>query len=502
MKRISHWMGLPLCLLTLLALMITASAAEPEEGNYMGEVAFFQYEAVCIGEESGGEALLLAAEDLVGAENALRRGILEMEASVDLSQYAVSVDHGQALLDQLKRNYPELFTLDSYGYSYDPRTNTIATVFPEYNMTAEEYERAKAFYDSELARIAGLVNTDWSDLEKVLFVHDYLAANYEYDTSCSRYDAYHFFHDKTGVCQAYTMAFMAVMQKLGIEVSYVQSSNLKHIWNIVKLDGSWYHVDVTHDDPLTDRLGCAQHTYFLCSDSGLTNHDVDGKERDWVYGVETAVNSTIYDGYFWKNVLSPFTRVGESWYFIESDFIGTNTVTASRLMCWDGENGAGNKTVLSGILSVGSGLGYFAGKLYFNTVSGLYSYDLYTGETAALLTSSSINGCRVEDGAEGKVLKYQNGTAIEVYQIDPYTNVSDIYGYYRDVDGLFIRLQNSGGVIVAGFDQNGRMEQVEIFTAAGEYTVSRDAETAELRVIAVSNAEAWLPLCEMHSFAL
>ena len=85
MKKISHWMGLPLCLLTLLALMITASAAEPEEGSCMGEVAFFQYEAVCIGEESGGEVLLLTAEDLAGAENALRRGILEMEASVDLS---------------------------------------------------------------------------------------------------------------------------------------------------------------------------------------------------------------------------------------------------------------------------------------------------------------------------------------------------------------------------------------------------------------------------------
>ncbi|MGN1108957.1 MAG: hypothetical protein ACI4RK_06195, partial [Oscillospiraceae bacterium] len=31
MKRISHWMDLPLCLLTLLALMITASAVEPQK---------------------------------------------------------------------------------------------------------------------------------------------------------------------------------------------------------------------------------------------------------------------------------------------------------------------------------------------------------------------------------------------------------------------------------------------------------------------------------------
>ena len=39
----------------------------------------------------------------------------------------------------------------------------------------------------------------------------------------------------------------------------VTSEVINHAWNLIKLDGEWYQVDVTWDDPVWDRLGRVCH---------------------------------------------------------------------------------------------------------------------------------------------------------------------------------------------------------------------------------------------------
>ena len=99
---------------------------------------------------------------------------------------------------------------------------------------------------------------------QVEFVHDALinGVSYKLEDVCTPENrgfirtAYGALVKREGVCEAYTRAFKAAMDELGIPcvmVSGVYLHNIDtpeaHIWNYVQLDGKWYGVDATMDDP-------------------------------------------------------------------------------------------------------------------------------------------------------------------------------------------------------------------------------------------------------------
>ena len=53
----------------------------------------------------------------------------------------------------------------------------------------------------------------------------------------------------SAVCVGYATTFRLFMQMLGIECKVVHSSDLTHSWDLVKLDGDWYHTDCYFDNP-------------------------------------------------------------------------------------------------------------------------------------------------------------------------------------------------------------------------------------------------------------
>ena len=449
---------------------------------------------------------LIAEPNIDGAIAALRQGIWNGAQTISISQYGIPGSEMQSLLNRMLRTYPELFALDGWRYSYYS-PETVVSVTPEYTITGDAYTEAKAFYTASVEEIVDLVDPAWSEPEQILFVHDYLAANYEYDYSYQIYDAYEFFLNKTGVCQGYTMAFTAVMNELGIPVSYVESDNINHIWNLVQLSGKWYHVDVTWGDPSYDGLGRASHEYFLRGDEDFNGHDHESAGRtDWNYGIsKTLVADTGYANGLWEDALSPFVNVQDTWYFLESDITG-NTVTASRLMRWDRESSSADSVYSSDderdLLTPGSGLGYYAGKLYFNTFYGLYSYDLQTQELKQLVSGSSgtIVGCRLEDdGSGGKVLKYQQGTnesrVFYTYEIDPYAAVTGGgYGYYQSEGTIYLNIDGSSTVVLAGYDASGRMQLLRVYDEESTAQVTPGGTIHKIRIL---SATEWVPQCDV-----
>ncbi len=88
-----------------------------------------------------------------------------------------------------------------------------------------------------------------------------------------------------GVCEAYTRTFKAILDRLGIPCICVygiyspkSTINEPHIWNYVQIDGKWYGVDVTHDDPgygrwtYTKESGRETREFFLVGTTQLSSH--------------------------------------------------------------------------------------------------------------------------------------------------------------------------------------------------------------------------------------
>ncbi len=121
--------------------------------------------------------------------------------------------------------------------------------------------------------IGQIVTPGMDTLEKIKAVHDYLVKNIYYDTSLNARGIYNTLFNHIAVCTGYSETFKLFMDTLGIPCVLVTGygNGTGHEWNAIQLDGAWYHIDVTWDDPLYNGSGSSdypdgenmQYTYFL-----------------------------------------------------------------------------------------------------------------------------------------------------------------------------------------------------------------------------------------------
>lgn len=119
-----------------------------------------------------------------------------------------------------------------------------------------------------------------SDFESVKAVHDYLIKNYDYDEQHQNYLDYEGYLGGTMVCQGYCMAAFLLLSEMDIPVRIVvgasedYEADSDHAWNVVKVDGQWYNMDVTWDDK--GGKTPPDYTFFLKSDSDFYKHTREG----------------------------------------------------------------------------------------------------------------------------------------------------------------------------------------------------------------------------------
>lgn len=156
---------------------------------------------------------------------------------------------------------------------------------------------------NRIAQIASnTVTADMSRYEKVKAVHNWMIKNVKYDAKLFSWGyvplishtAKGAFVKGVAVCDGYSYAFQMVMKRLKIPCRFVvgTSGGIGHAWNMVKLGGKWYHVDVTFDDPIVNN-SCNNKTpyykYFLKSSSVMK------KDHSWKVGNYPKCNSRKYN---------------------------------------------------------------------------------------------------------------------------------------------------------------------------------------------------------------
>lgn len=151
-----------------------------------------------------------------------------------------------------------------------------------YRMTADEISSMNMASEKAAEEIIAQLTPDMDDYEKLKFFHDYLILNCETDKTYAFADTvYGALVEKRALCEGYSKAFSYLCNLAGIEnVIVTGETYVPHMWNMVKLDGNWYHVDVTWDKP-TDELhkifpDVVLYQYFMVTDSVINNtHIID-----------------------------------------------------------------------------------------------------------------------------------------------------------------------------------------------------------------------------------
>ena len=139
------------------------------------------------------------------------------------------------------------------------RTNTYIQV------SSSDYPSVNSIVQSADAQCNN--ETDGSDYQKALWLHDWLLNQLEYDLSLKWSSAESALTRHLGTCQAYESAYAQLLSAAGIENAETRDTYDGHTWNAMKLDGEWYQVECTWDDSSNNYYNFDQRRLYF----GLTD---------------------------------------------------------------------------------------------------------------------------------------------------------------------------------------------------------------------------------------
>ncbi len=211
---------------------------------------------------------------------ALNSGIKETERYID-SSYTTYLDDIKMMTANDGKEFKEIIAnLNNYVHPYNSSNNIKLNYGSQYKIGITIN---KIYTDQEIKEINKVVDKVISEnitnsmptKEKIRVIHDYIINNTEYDKlkyynkdddTYKSNTAYGVLIEGYGTCNGYADAMAIFLNKMNIINHKI--SNDEHIWNLVYLDGTWYHLDLTWDDPISD-LNIGRDTYFLITNSTL-----------------------------------------------------------------------------------------------------------------------------------------------------------------------------------------------------------------------------------------
>lgn len=185
-------------------------------------------------------------------------------------------------------DHPELFYLNGYTYTQYTRLEEVQyiTFSGRYIYDAAEVARRQKVIDAEVEKRVGAL-TGYDEYETVKLVYEDLILSTDYSMdSADNQNICSVFLDKRSVCNGYAKAAQYLLNDLGISCIIVNGTTNgdSHAWNIVEVDGAYYHMDTTWGDPSyyssteSEKEGAPDIDYsYLCvTDAEIRkNHSVD-----------------------------------------------------------------------------------------------------------------------------------------------------------------------------------------------------------------------------------
>lgn len=150
-------------------------------------------------------------------------------------------------------------------------------------------EKIEKTYDKAKEIVSSITNFGMSEFEKEKAIHDYIIANVKLEEAKdgTTKNAYDVIVENNGDPYSYAEAIKLLLNLSGIECEIVNGEygngeeKVKHVWDIVKIDGQYYHLDTALDNNLFDDdsrndVSKMTYNYFNLSDTSIDeNHSFD-----------------------------------------------------------------------------------------------------------------------------------------------------------------------------------------------------------------------------------
>lgn len=192
----------------------------------------------------------------------------------------ISTEDYQKVLETVRCEQLMIMYLENrYSGDFDPITQSYEMNFV-YKYSIKQTNIMLMETEAAAKEIMEQISPSMSDYEKLKIFHDYLVLNVESSADSPEGDSvYGALVNKKALCEGYAKAFSYLCNMAGIENMIVTGyTNVAHMWNMVKVEGNWYHVDVGWDKPSDTLSGLypdmVLYQYFLAGDSVIENNRV------------------------------------------------------------------------------------------------------------------------------------------------------------------------------------------------------------------------------------
>ncbi len=292
--------ALLLCVITALSLPVSAFADNADELVSVWK----QLRATLYGKEyvNSGPRVVTNAEDW---QKIIQASYRDLEDSITinipgfdedvydikkLKNYDVSISASGQIV-------PGELSVITYSFDYNPNFK-LARAVDEPRLFSRLDIDEKDVYNKLTQCTRTITSGLSSDFEKETAIHNFITDNFTYgpivdSVPQSAHSVVGFVKDGQGICEAYANTFYIMCKIANLDVSIITgtANNVNHMWNLICLDGEYYHVDVTNDDPAPDVPGAERYNYFNLTD------DIISKTHSWERSDFPACTSEKYNYY-------------------------------------------------------------------------------------------------------------------------------------------------------------------------------------------------------------
>ncbi len=175
---------------------------------------------------------------------------------------------------------PDLFFVGRKCYLISQGLYTYCSV--DYYIDSESYPEHKKKLDEVCSEVILSLSDPDDEFVTELEIHDFIVKNCAYRLEKDEFvysSAYGAIVNGEAGCEGYSKAMKLLLDMAGIESSVISGTSTdadnqtsSHMWNVVNINGDYYHLDCTWDDPVSDSgKEVLTYSYFNLSDEMIAD---------------------------------------------------------------------------------------------------------------------------------------------------------------------------------------------------------------------------------------